>query len=49
VIRIDLPDALRWLGNSESFEVSNVFLNPAFDTGLRDLIEDGKKVGIDFH
>lgn len=48
VIRIDLPDALRWLGNSESFEVSNVFPNPAFDTGLRDLIEDGKKVGIDF-
>jgi len=48
IIRIDLSDALRWLGDAESFEVSNVFPNPAFDTGLRDLIEDGKKVGIDF-
>lgn len=48
VVRISLSDALRWMGNAESFEVSNVFPNPSFDTGLRDLIEDGKKVGIDF-
>lgn len=48
IIRMDLDDALRWLGDSESLSVQNLFPGPMFDTGFRDLISDGDKVGLAF-
>lgn len=44
VVRVDLEDALSWIGNSPSLSSSSMFPNPSFDTGFRDLIEDGRKV-----
>lgn len=38
VVRIDLEDALEWLGHSTSLEVSSMFPPPAYDSCYRELI-----------
>ena len=39
IIRIDLPDALRWLGDPEIFRPENMMPGPMFDAGLSELID----------
>lgn len=43
IIRIDLEDALHWLGEAESLSVPTLFPGPMFDTGFRDILEDCEK------
>lgn len=44
IIRIDLSDALTWLGNSPSLSATMMFPNPAFDSGFSALIDDCKRM-----
>lgn len=44
VVRIDLEDALSWIGSSPSLSASVMFPNPSFDSGFKNLIEDGLKM-----
>lgn len=46
VIRVDLKNALAWLGTGSSFDVRNIFPGPMFDTGYRELIEDIATAGM---
>lgn len=43
-VRIDLEDALSWLGDSPSLSPSVMFPNPSFDSGFKNLIDDGHKM-----
>ena len=44
IIRIDLQDALEWLGNGTGVAVSNIFPSPAFDTGYDELLRTEIKI-----
>ena len=44
IIRIDLQDALEWLGDGIGVAVSNVFPSPAFDTGYDELLRTEAKI-----
>lgn len=39
VIKIDLQDALKWLGQGDSLSVGSLFPPPHFDTGLKKLLD----------
>ena len=44
IIRIDLQDALEWLGEGRSVTTSSVFPSPAFDTGYDELLRTERNI-----
>lgn len=39
IIRVDLADALRWLGDGRTFDVHSLFPPPSYDTGYQQLLK----------
>lgn len=44
IVKIELADALRWLGDGSSFSVGSLFPPPHFDTGLQKLLMEESSV-----
>ena len=38
IIRINIADAISWLGNSQTLSMSSLFPSPCYDNGLRKLL-----------